>query len=412
MKFDVIVLGSGIVGVSVAIHLQKRGRSVALIDLKNPGSETSYGNAGLIQREGVYPYAFPRELSSLIKYAFNSSPDVRYHPAAILKLTPFLWKYWLNSNSLRHTQIARSYANLIQHSVTEHHFLAEAAGSKRLFRSGGWIKIFRTVKKQDSETKFAEKCKEEFGIQYESINSNLLSKMEPDLDKSLLGALRYTDSEAVTDPGELVRSYANYFKELGGYFILGDALTLCNQWTVKTDHGDLHADSAVIALGPWSDVLCSKLGYDFPLAVKRGYHMHYGIRDNAQLNHPILDIENGYLLAPMTRGIRLTTGAEFAARDSRKTPIQLDLVEPIARKLFPINTRLDEYPWMGCRPCTPDMLPIIGQAPKHDKLWFAFGHAHHGLTLGPITGRLLAEMMTQGELITDPAPFTPTRFKI
>lgn len=236
--------------------------------------------------------------------------------------------------------------------------------------------------------------------------------MEPDLDKSLLGALRYTDSEAVTDPGELVRSYANYFKELGGHFILGDALTLCKQWTVKTDQGDLSAESAVIALGPWSDVLCSKLGYDFPLAVKRGYHMHYGIRDDAQLNHPVLDFENGYLLAPMTRGIRLTTGAEFAARDSQKTPIQLDLVEPIARKLFPITTRLDEYPWMGCRPCTPDMLPIIGQAPKHDKLWFAFGHAHHGLTLGPITGRLLAEMMTQGELITDPTPFTPTRFKI
>lgn len=146
MKFDVVVLGSGIVGVSVAIHLQKRGRSVALIDLKKPGSETSYGNAGLIQREGVYPYAFPRELSSLIKYAFNSSPDVRYHPAAILRLAPFLWKYWVNSNSLRHTQIARSYANLIQHSVTEHHFLAEAADAKGLFRSGGWIKIFRTAK--------------------------------------------------------------------------------------------------------------------------------------------------------------------------------------------------------------------------------------------------------------------------
>ncbi len=410
MKFDAIVLGGGIIGVSVAIHLQKRGRSVALVDAKSPGSETSYGNAGLIQREGVYPYAFPRDMFSLIKYALNSSPDVRYHPKAILRLAPFLWKYWVNSHSLRHAEIARSYANLIQHSITEHHFLAEAAGVRNLFRSGGWLKVFRTVKKQDTETRFAEKCKMEYGIQFESFDQNSLSQIEPDLDKSLLGALRYVDSETVSDPGALVAAYANYFEHLGGRFFFGDAFTLSNQWTVKTEQGQLKADSAVIALGPWSDILCSQLGYHFPLAVKRGYHMHYGVRANAQLNHPVLDVENGFLLAPMTRGIRLTTGAEFAPRDSQKTPVQLDLVEPIARTLFPITTRLDEFPWMGCRPCTPDMLPIISQAPRHAGLWFAFGHAHHGLTLGPVTGRLLAEMMTAEDLITDPLSFSASRF--
>ena len=77
MKFDTVVLGAGIVGVSVAVHLQKRGRAVALIDRKLPGNETSFGNAGLIQREGVYPYAFPRGLGTLLRYARNQSPDVR-----------------------------------------------------------------------------------------------------------------------------------------------------------------------------------------------------------------------------------------------------------------------------------------------------------------------------------------------
>jgi D-amino-acid dehydrogenase len=410
MKFDAIVLGSGIVGVSVAIHLQMRGRSVALIDLKLPGSETSFGNAGLIQREGVYPYPFPRDFTSLIKYALNSAPEVRYHPRSILRLAPFLWKYWLNSHSLRHAEIAHSYANLIQHSVTEHHFLAEAAGVRSLFRPGGWIKVFRTAKKQDAEMRFAEKCRTEYGIQFKPLDSDSLGHIEPDLDKSLLGALQYIDSESVSDPGALVAAYANYFEHLGGHFFFGDAFTLSNQWTVKTEQGLIKADSAVISLGPWSDVLCSQLGYHFPLGVKRGYHMHYGVKHNAQLNHPVLDIENGFLLAPMSRGIRLTTGAEFATRDSQKTPVQLDLVEPIARTLFPISTRLDEFPWMGCRPCTPDMLPIIGKAPRHSGLWFAFGHAHHGLTLGPITGRLLAEMMTEGDLITDPLPFNANRF--
>jgi hypothetical protein len=159
---------------------------------------------------------------------------------------------------------------------------------------------------------------------------------------------------------------------------------------VRTGDGDLEARHAVIALGPWADALTQALGYDLPLAVKRGYHMHYRAAGHAKLNHPVLDHERGYFLAPMRRGIRLTTGAEFARRDAIKTPVQLGRAEPIARDLFPLAERLDTEPWLGARPCTPDMLPIIGPAPRHKGLWFAFGHAHHGLTLGPVTGRLVA----------------------
>ncbi|KTD25399.1 FAD dependent oxidoreductase [Legionella lansingensis] len=412
MKFDLLVLGGGIVGVSVATHLQTRGRSVALIDLKRPGSETSYGNAGLIQREGVYPYAFPRDLPTLIRYALNRSPEVRYHLNSILKLSPFLWKYWINSHPLRHAKIARSYATLIEHSISEHHFMAEAAGSKHLLRPGGWLKVFRTRKKQDIETMFAEQCREEYGIKFEYLDSALLQKIEPDLDRSLLSAIRYTESETVSDPGALVTAYANHFERIGGRFFFGNADSLSERWTLKTDQSQIKGDAVVVTLGPWTDRLASRLGYRFPLAVKRGYHMHYATKPNTQLRHPVLDIDNGYVMAPMSRGIRLTTGAEFASRDSKKTPVQLNSVEPIARKLFPIAHRLEELPWMGSRPCTPDMLPIIGQAPRHRGLWFAFGHAHHGLTLGPITGRLLAEMITGEDLITDPQPFSPNRFRI
>ena len=112
----------------------------------------------------------------------------------------------------------------------------------------------------------------------------------------------------------------------------------------------------------------------------------------------------------MSRGIRLTTGAELAFRDAPKTPVQLDAVEPIARGLFPLEQRLDDEPWMGRRPCTPDMMPVIGPAPKHDDLWFAFGHAHHGLTLGAITGRLIAERVTGEKPLVDLQPFRAERF--
>lgn len=172
----------------------------------------------------------------------------------------------------------------------------------------------------------------------------------------------------------------------------------------------MDAGQIVVALGPWSDVLTRALGYDLPLAVKRGYHMHYRIAGHAKLNTPSLDAERGYFLAPMRGGIRLTTGAEFALRDAIRTPVQLGRAEPIARDLFPLAERMDAEPWMGSRPCTPDMMPIIGRAPRHRGLWFAFGHAHHGFTLGAVTGRLIGEMIAGETPFVDPHPYRADRF--
>jgi D-amino-acid dehydrogenase len=112
----------------------------------------------------------------------------------------------------------------------------------------------------------------------------------------------------------------------------------------------------------------------------------------------------------MDKGVRLTTGAEFALRDAPPTQVPLSRTEPHAKKLFPLAERLDEQPWMGSRPCTPDMLPIIGPAPRHKGLWFNFGHAHHGLTHAAVCGRLLAEMMTGETPFADPRPYAVTRF--
>lgn len=166
----------------------------------------------------------------------------------------------------------------------------------------------------------------------------------------------------------------------------------------------------VIAAGPWSAELTRALGYRLPLFVKRGYHMHYAMEAKRPLNNWLADLETGYLLAPMRAGIRLTTGAELARRDAAPTPVQLARAEAVARGLFPLGPRLDAAPWLGSRPCTVDMLPVIGAAPRHEHLWFAFGHGHQGLTLGPVTGRLLAELMSGEDPCCDPAPFSAARF--
>jgi len=403
---DALVLGAGIVGVSVALHLQKRGRATVLVDRRGAAEETSFGNAGLVQREGVYPYGFPHDFGALFRYGLNRTIDAHYHPSAIPRLAPFLWKYWHHSRPRRHQAIARLYSKLIEHCISEHEALASEAGAQDLFRRTGWMKIFRTERERDLRFAEAERWRNEFGLNFAALDQRAVQEKEPHLAPVLVGALHWTDPLATVDPQALTLAYLKLFEKLGGRFVQGNAASLEEGWTL----GDIAARDVVVALGPWSEVVTKRLGYDLPLAVKRGYHMHYRAAGRAVLNHPVLDTERGYFLAPMRRGIRLTTGAEFALRDGMKTPVQLNRAEPIARELFPLAERLDSDAWMGSRPCTPDMMPVIGAAPRHRNLWFAFGHAHHGLTLGPVTGRLIAEMVCGEKPFVDPAPYRADRF--
>jgi D-amino-acid dehydrogenase len=413
MRCDVAVLGAGIVGICAALHLQKRARAVVLVDRRGAAEETSFGNAGLIQREGVYPYGFPHDFGALARYALNRTIDAYYHPSALPRLAPFLWKYWKYSRPARHAEVARRYAKLIEHCVGEHEALARDAGAETLLRRSGWMKVFRTERERDRRFAEAERWRQEFGINSRTLDAARLQELEPHLAPVLVGALHYTDPVSVNDPQALALAYLEAFGRLGGSFVQGNAASLeanAGGWRLRTAQGLLEARAAVVALGPWAEMVTRRLGYNLPLAVKRGYHMHYRSAGDARLNTPMLDTERGYFLAPMRRGIRLTTGAEFALRDAMRTPVQLARAEPIARELFPLAERLDAEAWMGSRPCTPDMLPVIGRAPRHESLYFAFGHAHHGLTLGAVTGRLVAELVTGEPPFVDPTPYSPQRF--
>lgn len=413
MRVDAAVLGAGIVGICTALHLQKRGRATVLLDRRGACEETSFGNAGLIQREGVYPYGLPRDFRALARYALNRTVDVHYHVSALPALAPFLWQYWRNSSPARHEQIARRYARLIEHCLAEHERLAGEAGAAALIRRSGWMRLFRSARERDVRLAEAERWRREFGLQYRALDARALGEEEPFLAPVLVGALHWTEPAAVADPQALALAYLRLFERLGGRFVQADAATLAPQgggWRLRGAGGPIEAGAAVLALGPWSDAATRALGYALPLAVKRGYHMHYRAAGKARLEHLVLDSEYGYCLVPTPRGIRLTTGVELAPRDAPSTPVQLARAEPIARRLFPLAERLDAEPWMGSRPCTPDMLPIIGPAPRHPNLWFAFGHAHHGLTLAAVTGRLVAEMMTGETPFVDPAPYRAERF--
>src|SRR5216110_1294888 len=166
MRADIAVLGAGIVGICVALHLQKRGRAVALLDRRGAAEETSYGNAGLVQREGVYPYGFPHDFGALFRYGFNRTIDAHYHPSAIPQLASFLWKYWNHSRPARHAEIARAYSQLINHCVEEHEALIRESGAQDLARPTGWMKVFRTNRERDKRFAEAERWRREFGLHF------------------------------------------------------------------------------------------------------------------------------------------------------------------------------------------------------------------------------------------------------
>jgi D-amino-acid dehydrogenase len=415
LRADVIVLGAGIVGVSAALHLQKRGRDVTLIDKHGAaGEETSYGNAGLIERASVFPYMFPRDLTHILRYAFNRSAEAHYHLDALPVVLPWLWRYFRASSPQGAMRSAKAALPLIQRSLVEHEALIEEAGVPELLRRTGWIKLFRSEASLANGIAELERARQFAGVDADVLDAAAIANREPHLSGAFAGAIHWPAPGFVPDPGALAKAYAALFIRNGGRFIAADARTLeqtAQGWQVKDAVGEaVIAREAVVALGPWSDLVFAPLGYRIPLGIKRGYHQHFAPRGNAVLNHPILDADGGFLLAPMNRGIRLTTGAEFARRDAPPTPVQIERTLPSARGLFPLGEAVDAQPWMGRRPCLPDMLPVIGAAPRHAGLWFDFGHQHHGLTLGPATGRLLAEMMTGEQPFTDPAPFAAARF--
>jgi D-amino-acid dehydrogenase len=413
LKADVLVLGAGMVGVGAALHLQQRGRDVILVDRhETAGEGTSFGNAGIIECASVFPYMFPRDFGQILQYAMNRAPQVRYRIADLPAFLPWLARYFLASSPERALHSAMAELPLIRRSLIEHEALIAEAEVPELLQRTGWIKLFRSEATLAGAAEELERARP-YGVAGEVLDREAIATREPNLSGAFAGAVYLPAPGFVPDPGALVKAYAALFKRKGGRFLVGDARALeqvAGGWRLSGPGGAAVAREVVVALGPWSDLVFRPLGYSIPLGIKRGYHLHLAPRGNAVLNHPVLDADLGYLLAPMNRGIRLTTGVEFARRDAPPTPVQLQRALPRAHELFPLGEAIDAKPWVGARPCLPDMLPVIGKAPRHAGLWFDFGHQHHGLTLGPSTGRLLAEMMTGETPFADPDPFAAERF--
>lgn len=413
-NFDAIVLGAGIVGVCTSLHLQLMGYNVCLVDRKAPGQQTSYGNAGLIECSSVIPYHFPRNFSRLVAYAFNRQTDVRFDWSYFLQIAPWLFQFWRQSSPKNLERATEALLPLVENSVKEHDFLATKANATQFIVSNGWLEIYHTNADFDKAKKQLLTL-ERFHLNYDILDRQRLIGRVPAINDHLAGGVHWLDPKTVNDPAGLTSAYVDFFVQQGGTFLNLDALKTENDqglWSIKDNGHVVTAPEIVVALGAQSVRFLNKFGYyHIPFAIKRGYHIHYrSMNDHTKLNHSICDPLSGFVLAPMRQGIRLTTGIEFARENAPAYWTQIKRAEKIARKIFPLGERKETMPWLGERPCLADMRPIIGRGPHHKGLWLNFGHAHHGLTLGAVSGKLLSQMMTGEQPLTSPDAFSLTRF--
>jgi D-amino-acid dehydrogenase len=412
-RTDAIVLGAGIVGTSIALHLVKRGLSVALVDRAGVGEQTSYGNSGVIEGSTVLPPAFPSSFKALLRVALKRASEASYHLQFLPQAAPWLWAFRAASRPDRIAQTARLNRPLFARAVAEHELLMLESGAAKYMRKTGWLKLYRNERSIAALQPEFELARE-FGLPLQSLDAGGVHGLEPSLNPVFARGVFWPLAASVSNPLAVTRAYAARFGALGGLTLSGDARSLHKAgagWRVETNEGGLDSPNVVVALGPWAPDLLEPLGLKLPMAVKRGYHRHFTAQGSATLARPVVDVDYGYLITPMEQGIRLTTGAEFAARDAKPTPVQFDRLMPHARELFPLGARADDKTWLGSRPCFPDQRPVIGRAPKLGGLWLAIGHAHWGLTLGPPTGRLIAEMMTGATPFCDPKPYAAERFR-
>ena len=356
-RTDAVVLGAGIVGTSIALHLAKRGLCVALVDRGRAGRGDLLRQCRRDRgQHAASRIRFRTGWARSCAVALKRATEANYHLSFLPQIAPWLLAYRANSTIERRIRFANLMRPLFADALAEHEALMPEAGATRYLRKEGWLKLYR------SEAAFAATARErelaaEFGLPHEALDRDGALALEPAL------APVFVNARALDEGRERHQS-------AGGDARLCRALHRARRR--RAQRRCAHAASrrrplagrdrrrpgrcreAVVALGPWAPDLLEPLGIELPLAVKRGYHRHFRPRGNAGLTRPVVDAELGYCVAPMEQGLRLTTGAEFAARDAPPTPVQFDAAAAAARALFPLGEPVEAQPWMGSRPCFAD----------------------------------------------------------
>jgi len=408
----VTVLGAGVVGMAAAVHLQRDGHDVTVVDRQDPGQGCSFGNAGILAASYCAPMAMPGAVFQVPKWLLDPLGPLSIRWRDSPSLIPWFLKFILASSSAKAETSSNALRSLHKDTVSDFQSLFTSIGASHLVKPSGYMYAYESARELAKHQIEWDMVKSQ-GVRLEMIDGNILHEMEPALAPGFVAGVFLPDDGQVTDPLAIVESLAEHFVGNGGTILKADVADMetgpQGPTLLRTDAGDLELDALVIAAGAFSGKFAARLGSKVPLVGERGYHVTLAA-PGVTTRRPVMSGEGKFAITPMSMGLRLAGTAEFASLDAPSNYNRAKVLLGHASRVLPgINTDLHTE-WMGHRPSLPDSLPVIGPSPHFPSVFFAFGHSHAGLMGSVITGRAIADLVATRTPSLDLAPFRIDRF--
>ncbi len=421
----IAVIGAGIVGVNCALALQLLGYQVTLIDKQGIGEGCSKGNAGHFATEQVFPLAEPALLMQLPKMLLDPLGPVALSPTHFIKAIPWFMQFFNNMRGKKREKNTLAIKALNTHAIDYYKPLLAQAKAEHLLICDGSLLVFENTAFHDVLA--MHKHYQQAGIKVELLNREQTLALEPNLHDNISHALYFTEVAHTGNPWEICLTLADYAKNLGMTFkqlavssISQNKMGVVVHSDNKAANEQLHFDHCVVATGAWSKSLLKDLGYSLPIEDERGYSLSINVdeQESPLLSRPVASAERKFIITPMDNMLRLSGTVEYAGLNAKANNQRADLLLKNAEyilKAMPIEVEKSsanaiEKRWMGPRPSLPDSLPVICKAPEHDKIFFALGHQHLGLTQGAITGKLIGQLVSGQKTDIDVSPLCISRF--
>ena len=410
MKQSVIVIGSGITGVSCAEELRRSGAKVTLIDRVEAGdpAQTSFGNAGILAREGIMPIANPSMLKMIPQILLSPSSPIYLKWSYLAKFSPWAVKFIMNGTRPKALPIILALNELIYDTVENHIQLSKNTGAARFIEKGDMTLLFRN-RKQFSSDKFANQTRRNLGITWEELSRDKLLDRDPHISKLYQFGLAYKNHGWITNPAAYVSSLAKHFQKNGGKILIGEVSKI-NENNVELKDGNiLKAKNIVLATGAWSKNLATQLGHNIPLQAERGYHLSLKNASHMPPNTYLIT-DKKFGLTPMDGFLRCAGQSEFAPLEMPPNPKAIRNLRKFLFRFYPKLEYESETIWQGTRPTLPDSLPLIGRSSKNTSVIFAFGGQHLGLTMGPKVGKMVRDIIFERQSNINMKPYSSDRF--
>ena len=408
---NITVIGAGIVGVATAIYLQRDGHRVTIVDKAEPGRGTSYGNAGSIAPSSIIPFALPGVLKSVPKWITDPLGPLTLSWRQLPALLPWFLHFRSACTTERASRGARALRSINGPSLENYTELLASAGAPDLLRHDGMLHVYRT-EAGFAGSAYSRQLRNEHAAEVEIVDAFRIHDIEPALADHYQWGFFLRDNGHVRSPWRVVDVLARHFVAQGGEIVRASVTgieTANGRATVATEEGEIGGDFIVVAAGAASPKLVRGLGVTVPVAAERGYHIE--IPDpRVTVRVPVTDGDGKFVAAPMEGGLRLAGTSEFRRADAPPNWRRAEALAQLAPSMFP-GVNVEGYkPWMGTRPSTPDSLPVIGRAPRAERVYLAYGHGHFGLMAAPATGQVISDLIAGRSPRIDASPFRPDRF--